>query len=134
MKLSTGVLRSTANCDALPRLPHEESKIGSKSEVYCISTSDKDFLVTAKDIGKAKLLDPVLSKVLDWVKMGSPKACAEDLELYYTCWHEFSCEQNCILWGSRVVILQVFREKMLRELHWEHPGICEAKEIACTCA
>jgi hypothetical protein len=32
-----------------------------------------------------------------------------------------------------VVIPPVFREKMLNELHWEHPGVCGMKAIARTC-
>ena len=65
--------------------------------------------------------------------MGWPEVCDEDLKPYYTRRHELSCEQNCILWGSRVIIPPVFREKMLEELHWEHPGICAMKAIARTC-
>ena len=124
-----------SNCDAYSRLPHEDSKIGRESEVYSVSAIDKDFPITAKDIGKATLLDPVLSKALELVKTGWPEECnQEDLKPYYTRRHELSCEQNCILWGSRVIIPQVFREKMLKELHWEHPGTCAMKAIARTCA
>ena len=94
---------------------------------------NKDFPITAMDIGKATLLDPVLSKVLDWVMMGWPEVSTEDLKPYYTNRNELSCEQNCIFWGSRVIIPQVFRRKMLKELHWEHPGICAMKAIARTC-
>ena len=32
-----------------------------------------------------------------------------------------------------MVIPQAFREKMLNELHWEHPGVCGMKAIARTC-
>ena len=123
-----------SNCDALSKLPHEDSKIGRESEVYSVSAIDKDFPITAKDIGKATLLDPVLSKALELVMTGWPEECnQEDLKPYYTRRHELSCEQNCILWGSRVIIPQVFREKMLKELHWEHPGTCAMKAIARTC-
>ena len=107
-----------SNCDALSRLPHEDSKIGRESEVYSVSAIDKDFPLTKKDIGKATLLDPVLSKALELVMTGWPEECnQEDLKPYYTRRHELSCEQNCILWGFRVIIPQVFREKMLKELH-----------------
>ena len=61
-----------------PRLPHEDSKIGSESEIYSLSAIDKDFSITAMDIGKATLQDPVLSKVHDWVMMGWPEASTED--------------------------------------------------------
>ena len=123
-----------SNCDALSRLPHEDSKIGSESEIYSVSAIDKNFPITAKDIGKATLLDPVLSRVFDLVMTGWPEKCEEEnLKPYYAHRHELSCEQNCVLWGSRVIIPQVFREKMLKELHWEHPGMCAMKAIARTC-
>ena len=32
-----------SNCDALSRLPHEDSKIGSKSEISSVSVVDKNF-------------------------------------------------------------------------------------------
>ena len=57
-------------CDALSRLFREESKLDSESESYSIRAIEKDFPLTAKDIGKATLLHPVLSKVLDGVMMG----------------------------------------------------------------
>ena len=123
-----------SNCDALSRLPHEDSKIGSESEIYSVSAIDKNFPITAKDIGKATLLDPVLSRVFDLVMTGWPEKCVEEnLKPYYTRRHELSCEQNRVLWGPRVIIPQVFRKKMLKELHWEHPGVCAKKAIAHTC-
>ena len=123
-----------ANCDALSRLPHEDSKIGSEGKIYSVSAIDKDFPITAKDIGEATSLDPVLTKVFDFVITGWPESCEEEnLKPYYTRRHELSSEQNCVLWGSRVIIPQVYREKMLKELHWEHPGICAMKAIARTC-
>ena len=36
----------------------------------------------------ATLLVPVLSKVLEWVMMGRPETCTEDIKPYYTRWHE----------------------------------------------
>ena len=95
-----------SNCDALSRLSHEDSKISSESEIYSLSAIDRDFPITATDIGKATLQDPVLSKVLEWVMLGWPEAGTEDLKHYHT--RELSCEQNCILWGSRMVIPLVF--------------------------
>ena len=65
------------------RLPHENSKIGCESEIYSVSAIDKDFPITAKDFGRATLLDPVLSKVLDLVLTGWPENCdKEDLKPY----------------------------------------------------
>ena len=77
--------------------PHEDSKIGSESEIYSLSATDKDFPITVMDIRKATLQDPVRSKVHDWVIMGWPEAGTEDFKPYHTCRNELSCEQNCIL-------------------------------------
>ena len=61
------------NCAALSRLPHEDSMIGCESEIYSVSAIDEDFPITAKDIGKATVLDPLLSRVLDSVMTGWPE-------------------------------------------------------------
>ena len=79
------------NGDALSRLPCEDSNIGSESEIYSVRSIDKNFSIIAKDIGKATLLDPVLSKVFDLVMSEWPEKCDEKKP---------SCEQNCVLWGS----------------------------------
>ena len=40
-----------ANCDALLRLPHEDSTVGSEGVVYRASAITDDFPITAEDIG-----------------------------------------------------------------------------------
>ena len=122
------------NCDALSRLPHQDSKIRGESQIYSLSAIDGDFPITAKDKGKATRSDPLLSRVLDFVLTGWPEKCDEkEFKPYYNRSWELSCEQNCVLWGSRVIIPYVLREKILKELHWEHPGICAMKAIARKC-
>ena len=59
-----------SNCDALSRLPNEDSMIGCESEIYSVSAIDEHFPITAKDIGKATVLDPLLSRVLHFVMTG----------------------------------------------------------------
>ena len=99
-----------------------------------MSAIDEDFPITAKGIGKATVLEPLLSRVLDFVMTGWPEKCdEEELKPYHISSQELSCEQSCVLWGSGVIVPQVFREKMLKELHWEHPGTCAMKAIARTC-
>ena len=41
--------------------------------------------------------------------------------------------RTALFGGSRVIIPYVLREKIFKELHWEHPGICAMKAIARTC-
>ena len=89
-----------SNCDALSRLPYEDSMIGCESEIYSVSAIDEDFPITAKDIGKATVLDPLLSRVLDFVVTGWPEKCdEEELKPYHIRSRELSCEQSCV-WGG----------------------------------
>ena len=61
-----------ANCDALSRLPREDSTVGSEGVVYNVSVIDGDFPITAENIGKAAILDPVLGKVHQFLMSGWP--------------------------------------------------------------
>ena len=92
----------------LSELPHEDSMIGCEREIYSVSAIDGDFPITEKDIGKATVLDPLLSRVLDFVLTGWPEKCdEEELKPYHIRSQELSYEQNCVLSGSRVIIPQV---------------------------
>ena len=92
--------------------------IRRESKIYSVSATDEVFTITEKDIGKATVLEPLLSGVLDFVMTGWPEKCdEEELKPYHIRCQELSCEQSCVLWGSRRIIPQVFREKMLKELH-----------------
>ena len=107
-----------SNFDALSQLLHEDSMIRCESEIYSVSAIDEDFPITEKDTGKATVLGPLLSRVLDFVMTGWPEKCdEEELKPYHISSQELSCEQSCVLWGSRGIIAQVFRDKMLKELH-----------------
>ena len=123
-----------ANCDALLRLPNENSTVGSEGVVYSVSVIDGDFPISAEDIGKATLVDPVLGKVHQFVMSGWPEGCPDEtLKPYHNRRNELSCEQDCVVWGSKVIIPPIFKAKMLRQLHWEDSGICGMKAIARTC-
>ena len=52
--------------------------IGCESEIYRVSAIDEDFPITAKDIGKATVLDPLPSRVLDFVMTGWQEKCDEE--------------------------------------------------------
>ena len=119
-----------ANCDVFSRLPHKDSSVGGESTNYAVSAIGQGFLITAKEIGKATQVNPVRCKVFQFVVSGCPESC-EDVALkpYHNYRHELSCEQDYVLWGSRVVIPPVFRNRMLKELHWEHPGISGMRQL-----
>ena len=81
-------------------------------EIYSVSAIDKDFPITAKDIGEATVLDPLLSRVLDFVMTGWPEKCdEEELKPYHIRSQELSCEQSCVFWGSRVIVPKCLERK-----------------------
>ena len=59
-----------------------------------------------------------------------PKDVDEQLKPFQHRRHELTVEQDCILWGYRVVIPKKLQEEVLLELHTSHPGIVCMKEIA----
>ena len=44
--------------------------------------------------------------------------------------YELSIEQDCLVWGIRVVIPTRYQKDILDELHVGHPGIVRMKELA----
>ena len=41
-----------------------------------------------------------------------------------------SIEEGCLFWGMRVIIPTKLQNRLLKELHNEHPGISRMKSIA----
>lgn len=77
---------------------------GNESAVYSVSAIDDDFPITAGHIGKETLVDPVLSKVRQFVMSGWPEECPDEtLKPHYNRRNELSCEQDCVLWGTGVI-------------------------------
>lgn len=42
---------------------------------------------------------------------------------YFIRRQDLSSEQGCILWGQRVIIPPVYQQKVMEDLHHEHPDI-----------
>ena len=89
--------------------------------------------ITHKEISYATWVDPVLSSASEIVKQGWSQH-VEDLRLqpFFNRRFELSVEQDCILWGLRVIIPTRYQEGMSEELHTSHPGIVRMKETART--
>ena len=73
----------------------------------------------------------MLAQVLKYTLTGWPNNVTdEELKPYFTRKHELSTEQGCLLWGTRTIIPNSLRIRLLRELHEEHQGIVAMKAIA----
>ena len=54
----------------------------------------------------------------------------EELQPYFQCRTELSVDQDCVLWGTRVVIPTSLRPNLLLYLHSDHMGIVRMKAMA----
>jgi len=120
-----------SNADALSRLPQSDDGPEETGESIYHFTYIEELPLDARDIQEATRKDPVLSKVLDCVLSGWPNHVdEEELRPYFVRRHELSVEQGCLLWGLRVVIPPKYHERLLSELHEEHPGVFRMKALA----
>ena len=51
------------------------------------------------------------------------------LQPYVSRKQEMSADSGCLLWGLRVVIPDVYLERLLNDLHQEHHGMCCIKSL-----
>ena len=72
----------------------------------------------------------MLSRVLSFTRSGWPEHGDAQLQPFSTRKQELSVEGNCMLWGTRVIIPQKHRTRVLQELHREHSGMSQMKAIA----
>ena len=123
--------KQNAVADALSRLPLPSTPNNEDATYNVEERLIHSLPITHKEITHATRVDPVLSKVLEYVNRGWPKH-VEDLRLrpYFNRRFELSVEQDCLLWGLRVVIPTRYQKDMLLELHTGHPGIVRMKELA----
>nr|CAI5833256.1 unnamed protein product [Callosobruchus analis] len=114
--------------DMLSRLPlRDTTEIDSSITSFNLS---EELPISYKDIAKVSSKDAVLMKVIDYVKIGWPSQVAMELKPYYVKRNELSCEQNCLLKGTKVVIPEALRSHILELIHEDHIGIVRTKMLA----
>ena len=121
-----------ANADAMSRLPVGIAEPEKDNEVFLCSFLE-EMPIGAKEIREATKVDPVLSQVLKYTLEGWPRELNQtlsELRPYFNHKEHLSVEQGCILLGYRVIVPTKFHDRLLRELHSDHPGICKMKALA----
>lgn len=88
--------------------------------------------VSVVEIAKETKRDGVLNKIIRYVSNEWPsvKKLEDSEQKYYAKRDELSVEKGCLMWGYRIVIPEVLRERVLRELHTSHFGVVKIKMIA----
>ncbi|XP_054259759.1 uncharacterized protein K02A2.6-like [Macrosteles quadrilineatus] len=129
------------HADALSRLPlpddrtleletNHVSHVDTCVQVFNCSELVSDAPITSKDISRLTDKDPVLSKVRDFIWHGWPDVKDVELLDFYRRREELSVDNNCVIWGARVVVPEKLRNAVIRLLHDQHPGINRMKMLA----
>ena len=86
--------------------------------------------LTAEALKTATRRDPVLAKVLTFVRCGWPSNVEPELSAFKRRQDELTTDGECLVWGGRVVIPQRLRAAVLSELHGGHLGSSKMKNLA----
>ena len=120
------------NADGLSRLPlPSKETLQTEEGVSVFNMGQFQALpVTFQSIKTATRRDPILSKVISYVLKGWPKQPSEEVRPHFRRKEEYTIENGCLLWGTRVVIPKSLQELLLQSLHENHPGITRMKAVA----
>ncbi|TLY46627.1 MAG: DDE-type integrase/transposase/recombinase, partial [Gammaproteobacteria bacterium] len=126
------------NADCLSRLPLnvKHCDVNSENEwqgtyLHCIQESSVP--LTCENVRAETQKDPILNKVIGYVKYGWPNHLPEgneELIPYFKRRNELSIEQGIIMFGYKVVVPASLRAHLLKELHSSHMGIVKMKSVA----
>ena len=117
---------------AVPCSAEEEREINEDGVVGCyiMHMDGATQLITAERVARETRRDPVLGRVLNFVRHGWPGETEEEFRAYKQRQDELSTDFDCVLWGGRTVIPTRLRAAVLQELHEGHIGVAKMKSLA----
>lgn len=121
------------NCDALSRLPIPDELIVFNHEFNTLNyVSENVETLNSEVIIRETKKDAILKKVLLYIQTSWPATSdLSDIEkAIFLKRDELIVEKGCILWGNRVIVPEILRSQVLRELHSSHFGVVKMKMIA----
>ena len=122
-----------ANADALSRLPLPDTPGSTPvpEETILLMELLETTPIRAEQVKNWTKRTPILARVLKFIKQGWPSKCPYgEFQPYFQRRDELSVQDDCILWGNRVVVPPQGRRQVVDELHETHPGICKMKSLA----
>ncbi|KAL5256343.1 hypothetical protein ACHWQZ_G011539 [Mnemiopsis leidyi] len=127
--------KAHGNADMLSRLPvpHTTQDEEEAKEELVFSVDIEHTCLTARMIESYTKKDPILSKVLHYIRNGWPDKgiqFSEEMTAYWNRRSELSVELGCITWGCRVIIPSKLRSTVLEMLHVTHLGMSGMKTLA----
>ncbi|KAJ8711148.1 hypothetical protein PYW07_008390 [Mythimna separata] len=121
--------------DGLSRLPVVISERKQMSHAVPEQTYlhfiQQALLLDYEEIRRQTGKDPLLSKILSYIRDGWPTECnMTSLQPFFNRQKEIYEELGCVLWGHRLVVPENCKEKVLHMLHEPHMGIVKSKAMA----
>lgn len=123
-----------SNADGLSRLPLKVQESGDLpseelTEIFLLQAS-LDAPISVGRIAQETSMDAELKLVYQYTLHGWPGIIPSEVQPFAKKQSEFTIEQNCLLWGTRVIVPKVLREEILSIIHSIHQGICQMKAVA----
>ena len=86
--------------------------------------------MTAECVVAETRKDKTLKQVMQNVRHEWNNNPSSVLLPYFQRRHELTIENDMLLWGDRMIIPELLREILLKDLHGEHLGIVRSKQLA----
>ncbi|KAG8196623.1 hypothetical protein JTE90_014180 [Oedothorax gibbosus] len=110
------------NADFLSRLPGQSEDLEVKDDVTLFQLQQIENLpVTAEELAKGTQADEELGPLFLKLQRGGELRGREA---------EYSLQDGCIMYGTRVMVPKQFQRRVLEELHHGHLGVVKMKAIA----
>ena len=116
--------------DFLSRRPIDADPSHDEQVTVNVMFIEGDQFVNASMVARETKKDSVLSKVLHFTQHGWPEKPEPLFQPYHNKRLELTQEDGILLWNSRVVIPEVLRTILLKDLHAEHLGMVKMKQLA----
>ena len=122
------------NADCLSRLPCLERAKEEDLEVSTVNIQQiESTYFNVSRVREETRRDRVLSQVLQFVKQGwneTDSNIDHNFLPYFQRKEELCVEEDCIMWGMRLVIPKKLQQKVVQILHTGHLGIVKMKGLA----
>ena len=115
--------------DFLSRRPINADPSHEKQVTVNVMFIEGDQFVNASMVARETKKDLLLSKVLHFTQHGWPEKPDPLFQPYRNKRLELTQEDGILLWNSRVVIPEVLRTLLLKDLHAEHLGMVKMKQL-----
>ena len=121
-----------SHADTLSRFPVSEPPATSPlpSETIHLINKLNETPVTFQMIAEATKRDKTLTKVMHYTRTSWPDEVPSVLKPYHDRKLELSIQENCLMWGQRVVVPQELHKKILNILHEGHVGTAKMKALS----